>query len=156
VWGSLAEDSYKGPLGIANAHAGLGLVALYEGDREGAAVRFRQALTLARQVGAKLTIAEAVYGLAAVAAIDGDVERSARLWGAADAIMQSTGSPLSAPEQFIVERYLEPARTALTHDLHLRARARGGSMRLDEALTYALEQCNSAPSPDESHSGTSS
>jgi predicted ATPase/class 3 adenylate cyclase len=146
----------KAPLGIANAHGNLGLVALHERDREGAALHFSQALALARQVGAKQTIAEAVYGLAAVAAIDGDVERSARLWGAADAIVQSTGSTLSAEEQFIVERYLEPARVALTHDLHLRARAEGGSMRLDEALTYALEQANSAPGPDESHSGTSS
>jgi predicted ATPase/class 3 adenylate cyclase len=141
----LAEDSGKTPLGIASAHGTLGLLALHEGDREDAALRFRESLALARQAGAKPTSAEAVYGLAAVAAIDGDAERSARLWGAADAIRQSTGSPLSADDQFIVERYLEPARATLAGDVHRTARAGGGSMRLDEALAYALEQRNSAP-----------
>jgi tetratricopeptide (TPR) repeat protein len=141
----LAEDSGKTPLGIASAHGTLGLVALHESDREDAVVRFRQSLALARQAGAKPTIAEAIYGLAAVAAIDGDAERSARLWGAADAIRQSTGSPLSADAQFIVARYLKSARATLGGDVHQTARAEGGSMTLDEALTYALEQPNSAP-----------
>jgi Tfp pilus assembly protein PilF len=136
----LAEDADKSPLGIANAHGNLGLVSLYEGDRESAAARFHRALALAREAGAKRTIAEALYGLAAVAAIDGDGKRSACLWGAADAILKSMGSPISAPEQFVVERYLEPIRAALDGGLHERLRAKGGSMSLDEALTYALEQ----------------
>jgi tetratricopeptide (TPR) repeat protein len=81
----LAEDSGKTSSGIASAHDSLGLVALYEGDREDAARRFRQAIALAREAGAKRTMAAALYGLAAVAAIDGDAERSTRLWSAADA-----------------------------------------------------------------------
>jgi predicted ATPase/class 3 adenylate cyclase len=140
----LAEDSGKTPLGIATAQVNLGEVALHEGDGEDAAQRFRQALALARDAGAKPTIAGAVYGLAAVAAIDGDAERSARLWGAADAIKKSTGSR-STDEQFIVERYLESAGGTLAEDVHRAARAEGGSMSLDEALAYALEQLNSAP-----------
>jgi tetratricopeptide (TPR) repeat protein len=151
----LAEDSWKTPRGIANAYSTLGLVALHEGDRKDAALRFCHALALAHEAGAKPTIAEAVYGLAAVAAIDGDAERSARLWGAADAIRQSTGSPLSADGQFIVERYLEPARATLTDDVHWTAQARSGSMRLDEALAYALEQLNPGPGPGDAHSETS-
>jgi predicted ATPase/class 3 adenylate cyclase len=140
----LAEDSGKTPLGIASAHDSLGLVALYEGDRAEAALRFREALALARETGSKRMMAAAVYGLAAVAAIDGDVKRSARLWGTAEAIRQSTGSRLSTQEQFIVERYVKPARATLAGDVHHTARAEGGSMTLDEALAYALEQLNSA------------
>jgi predicted ATPase/DNA-binding SARP family transcriptional activator len=143
----LAEDADKSPLGIANAHSNLGLVSLYERDHEGAAAHFRQALVLCGEAGAKRTIAEALYGLAAVAAIDGDGERSACLWGAADAILESTGSPVSEPEQFIVQHYLEPTQAALADDLHLRARANGGWMSLDEVRTYALEQVNSAADP---------
>jgi predicted ATPase/DNA-binding SARP family transcriptional activator len=143
----LAEDADKSPVGIANAHGNLGLVSLYEANHEEAAVHFRQALILGGEAGAKRTIAEALFGLAAVAAIDGDGERSACLWGAADAILESMGSPLSAPEQFVVEHYLESARAALADDVHLRARAEGSSMSLDEVLTYALEQDNSAARP---------
>ena len=140
----LAEDAEKNPMAIAYAQGHLGLVSLYEGDREGAAARFRDALTLGCEAGAKRVIAEALYGLAAVAAIDGDGERSACLWGAADAILDSMGPPISAPEQFIVEHYLEPARAALADDVHLRARAKGSSMSLDEVRTYELEHVNSA------------
>jgi predicted ATPase/DNA-binding SARP family transcriptional activator len=136
----LDADSWRTSLGIAIAHENLGLVALYEGDREEAALQFRQALALARDAGAKPFIAEVVYGLAAVAAIDGAPERSARLWGAGDAIRQSTGSPLTPDEQSLVERYLEPAKAKLAPDVHETARAKGGSMRPDDALTYALEQ----------------
>ena len=148
----LAEDSWKTPRGIANAQGNLGLVALHEGDREDAALHFRQALALAHEAGAKPTIATAVYGLAAVAAIDGDAERSARLWGAADAVRQSTGSPLSTDEQFIVERYLESAGATLARDVHRTARAAGGSMGLDEALAYALEQLNPGSGAGDAHS----
>jgi predicted ATPase/class 3 adenylate cyclase len=135
----LAERSWKSPIGTANAHSNLGLVSLYEDDREGAAACFREALALAREAGAKLTIAEGLYGLSALAAIDGDAERSARLWGVADAIRQPTGSPLTESEQFIVERYLEPARASLADDVHVKVRAEGESMTVDEGVAYALE-----------------
>jgi predicted ATPase len=143
----LAEDSGKTPLGIASAQDSLGLVALYEGEREEAAQRFLETLALAREAGAKRIVAAAVYGLAAVAAIEGDVERSALLWAAADAIRESTDSPLSTQEQFIVERYLESVRATLAGDIHWTARAEGSWMRLDEALAYALEQLDSPQRP---------
>jgi predicted ATPase/class 3 adenylate cyclase len=152
----LAEDSGKTPLGIANAQVNLGEVALHDGEGENAALHFRQALALARDAGAKPTIAEAVYGLAAVAAIDGDADRSERLRGAADAVKRSIGSPLLADEQSIVERYLESARATLADDVHRMARAEGASMRLDDAIAYALEQLDSASGSDETLSETSS
>jgi predicted ATPase/class 3 adenylate cyclase len=141
----LAEDSGKTPRGIARAHANLGLITLHEGNPEDAALRFREALALAREAGTKRTIATAAYGLAAVAAIDDDVERSVRLWDAADAIRQSTNSQLSTQEHFIIERHLESAKATLAGDVHYTARADGGPTTLDEALAYALEQLNSAP-----------
>jgi predicted ATPase/class 3 adenylate cyclase len=145
----LAEDSGKTPSGIASAHESLGLVALYSGNPEEAALQFRRALALSRAAGTKPTIAAATYGLAAVAAIDGDAERSVRLWAAADAIRQSTSSPLATTERFIVERYLKLARAALAGDAHPTTREAVGSMSLDEALAYVLEELNSAPASDE-------
>ncbi len=55
---SLADTALKVPTGIANAHSNLGLVALHEGDRGGAAAHFRQALQILRATAAKATIAE--------------------------------------------------------------------------------------------------
>jgi tetratricopeptide (TPR) repeat protein len=141
----LAEDAGKTPRGIANAHCSLGLVALYQDDREDATLRFRMALTLARDASVKPTIATALYGLAALAAISGDVERSVRLCGHADEIRQSTGAPLTKQEQFVTARYLGSARARLASDALPTARSGSGSTRLDEALAYALEQHNAAP-----------
>jgi predicted ATPase/class 3 adenylate cyclase len=151
----LAEDAGKTPRGMANAHCGLGLIALYEDDHADATLRFRMALALAREAGVKPTIATALYGLAALAAISGDVERSVRLIASADAIRQSTGAPLSTQEQFVVERYLKSARATLASDALLTAQPRGGLMRLDEAVAYALEQFESGPDADNAGSESS-
>ncbi len=82
----LAAESWKNPIGIANGHGNLGLVAVYEGDRDEADRRCRQALVHARAPRANPTIAEALFGLGAVAAMDGDDERAVRLRGAADGL----------------------------------------------------------------------
>jgi tetratricopeptide (TPR) repeat protein len=132
----LSEPSGKTPSGIASAHDGLAMVALYEGDRDEADQRFRRSLALAHEAGARRTIAAATYGLAAVAAIDGDSDRSARLWAAADAIRQSTSSPLSTQEQFIIERYLESAKARLAGGVDPTREADKAQMKLDHALAW--------------------
>ena len=133
----LAETSAKHPIGTAIAECNLGLVALYEHQRDAAAEHLRQALVLARESEAKVLIAECLHGMAAVAAIDGDAERSARLWGAGDSLKEVTSVPLSAPEKFIVDQYLEPVQARLADNVHA-ARAEGAAMSLDEAIAYAL------------------
>jgi predicted ATPase/class 3 adenylate cyclase len=135
----LAEESSKSPVAIAIAQSNLGLVAVYEGEPEEAASRFRQSLPLARKSGVKPVIAEGLHGMAAVAAMEGDGERSLRLWAAADAVSQAMGAPLTAPEQFIVERYLEPVRAELPDAVRRKASDEGAAMTLDEAVAYALE-----------------
>ena len=45
----LAEESWKNPVGIANAECNLAAVAVCEGDRDEADRRFRQALAYARE-----------------------------------------------------------------------------------------------------------
>ena len=136
----LADESWKNPIGIANGHANLGLVAVYQGDRDEADSQCRQALALARAPRATPTIAEALFSLAAVAAMDGDDERAVRLWGAAAGLKAVMESPLSAPEQFIVESYLEPAGVRLPEDAREQARDEGAAMGLDVAVAYALDE----------------
>lgn len=134
----LAETAAKNAIGAATANCNLGLVALYEEQCDAAAEHLRQALVLARGTGARVLIAECLYGRAAVAAMNGDTERATRLWGAAEALKAEMSMQLSAPEQFIVGRYLEPAQAQMTDSTFAAARAEGGAMKTDEAVAYAL------------------
>ena len=138
----LAETSAKHPIGTATAHCNLGLVALYERQPESADEHLRQALVLARETQAKVLIAECLFGMAAVAAMDGDPECASRLWGAAETLKEATAVPLSSPERFIIDQYLEPARATLADSVHATARAEGAEMSLDGAIGYALGEPN--------------
>jgi ATP/maltotriose-dependent transcriptional regulator MalT len=89
----LAEESWKNPVGIANAEVNLAAVAICEDDRDEAHRRFRQALAHAREPRVRPTIASALFGLAAVAAMDGESERAVRLHGDADGLMEAMGAP---------------------------------------------------------------
>jgi predicted ATPase/class 3 adenylate cyclase len=133
--GSASPDDFAMP----NALSGLGLVALYEGDRDTAASRFGESLPRTREMGLKGNIIEGIYGLAAVSAMDAKAERAVRLQAAADGIREAMESPLSPPELFIAERYLEPAADRLTDEVRARAKAEGKSMTLDEAVDLAME-----------------
>jgi tetratricopeptide (TPR) repeat protein len=126
-------------IGVADAHSNLGLLALYEGDRDAAAFHFREALEGMRDHALKAIQTEVLHGLAAVAAIDGDPELAFRLWQAAEAQRQAIGRVLSPPEQFIEERYLDRAANELADEVRERARAEGNSMTLDEAVDLALQ-----------------
>jgi hypothetical protein len=72
--------------------------------------------------------------------MDRDFERAVRVHGAADAIKATSGALLSAPEQFIVGRYLAPAAAALPEEVREAARAEGLAMSLDQAIAYALDE----------------
>ncbi len=138
----LDAESSKNPVGIANGHGNLGLVAVYECDRDQADSHCRQALAFARAPRAKPTIAEALFVMSAVAAMDGDDERAVRLSAAAAAVKTAMDAPLSAPERHIVETYLEPAGANMPQDTRERARSEGIAMSLDEAVAYALGEAD--------------
>ena len=136
----LAEESWKNPVGIANAEVNLAAVAICEGDRDEADRRFRQALASARRPQARPTIASALFGLAAVAAMDGEPERTVRLHGAADGLMKAMGAPLWGLDPLIVERHVVPAGEALAQDVRERLLEEGAAMSVDEAVACALEE----------------
>ena len=146
----LAGTSASHPVGAASAHCNLGLVELYEHQRDAASEHLRQALVLGGETEAKMLIAECLYGMAAVAAMDHEAERAARLWGAAETLKEATSAPLSAPERFIVDEYLEPVRAELDDDAYEAARRGGAALELSEAIAYALAQSSR---PEERRSG---
>ena len=136
----LAATSAKHPIGTATAYCNLGLVALYEHQRDAASDHLRHALVLARDTEAKVLITECLYGLAAVAAMDADPEQAVRLWGAAATLKDATSITLSTPERFIVAEYLEPARAEIADEIEEVTRIEGAAMSLEEAVASALDE----------------
>jgi predicted ATPase/DNA-binding SARP family transcriptional activator len=125
-------------LALAVTYGNLGLVSLFERDLQEATVNFRQVLALLREVPANLSVVESFYGLAGVAALDGDPQRAVTIWAYANTLVEDLGVSLALPQQRIVDRYLEPARTSLGDDLYLATCAEGAAMTRDEAIVYAL------------------
>jgi predicted ATPase/class 3 adenylate cyclase len=76
----------------------LGWLELEEGEHEGAARRFRDALRRARLTGTSRVIPDAILGLARCATLRGDVERAAVLHGAADAASVALSKPWDPAE----------------------------------------------------------
>src|SRR6266536_6536760 len=66
-----------------------------------------------RRLGDQRGIAESVVGLGAVAAFEGRAESAARLFGAAEASLETLGAELWPSNRGVYERSVAAARTAL-------------------------------------------
>jgi hypothetical protein len=60
------------------------------------------------------------------------------LWGAAERISQSIGSPIPAPLRTITDHYLPAVRQSLGDEAFAAAYAEGAQMTPDAAVAYAL------------------
>jgi non-specific serine/threonine protein kinase len=125
-------------VGIVSALNDLGEVALLRGELEAARSLEVESLEMARRIDDKERVAMALAALAGVAAAEGRPARALRLAAAADALNEATGQRNSPAWRAMVERWLEPARRALSAEACAAARAEGRAMLLDEAVEYAL------------------
>ncbi len=121
----------------AQQGSNLALVALFEGDFELAGTLAFQALEQVERLGDKAIAAESFSTLAGVAVAGGDLARAARLWGAAEAIRDSTHRSMSLAELRIHQRWLIPARDA-SPDWFASRCAEGQAMTEMEAVQLAL------------------
>lgn len=85
-------------------------------------------------------IAYALSGLAAVDAALGSVLRAARVWGAAERLRESIGSPVSRIGRSDYDRPVAVARAALgDHSAFDRAWQEGRALTIEQAIELALE-----------------
>jgi predicted ATPase/DNA-binding SARP family transcriptional activator len=124
---------------ISASFNSLGGLALEEGDLEAARSLYARSLVMRRELGEKRGIAECLGGLARVAARLRQPERAARLFGAVAALREVIGAPLPPCDHSDHQRSLSAVRTALGEPAFAAAWARGRGMRLDQAITAALE-----------------
>ncbi len=118
----------------------LGRVAARQMDLDGAGRYLRESLVIYRDLGDRQGLAESLEGLAGVAAAAGDAERALELAGAASALRDALQSPLSGPDQQLLDRSLEPARAALGAASAGRAYEAGRLAPVERALDSALEE----------------
>jgi hypothetical protein len=123
---------------MAVAHSYQGLLALFEGDVDGAAAHFAESLKAARDWSEPEIIVEGLHGVAAITAVRGDGTRGAQLWSAAERIREALGEPLSSPEHIVFERYVQQAMNQLTDDARDRANGAGRAMPTPQAVDLAL------------------
>jgi predicted ATPase/class 3 adenylate cyclase/Tfp pilus assembly protein PilF len=125
--------------GLASVLNSLGMVALSEGNYQRARELLRESLLRYRDVGDKWHIALCVDRLARVAGAQGDWERAAQLLGAEEALRETIGAPLPPSEREGHDQTLKRAHEQLGEESFAAAWADGYAMKLDQAITYALE-----------------
>jgi len=113
----------------------LARVVAFEGDYAKARALHEQCLAIVKQlVGTKPWTHFYLEGLAAVVAAQGELPWAARLWGAAEALREGTGTPIPPAYRADYEHSVASARTQLGEQAFATAWAEGRSMTLDQVL----------------------
>jgi len=130
-------DSENKPLPEAYAQMTLGNVDLEEGHLDEAMSRFLDRLGLALEFGDRTLLAHLLEGFSGVASALGQHSRALRMGGAAAAVREAAGAPLSPAWQRIAERWLAISREALGDKSASADWGAGRSMPLERALEEA-------------------
>ena len=124
--------------GTASTLADLGGLAREQGNYVTAYSLYRESLRLFPRSYHKRGIARLLEHFACSAAAQGAAERSLRLAGAADALRQDIGTPLTPAEQAKLDASLNIARNALATAVATTAWLQGRSLTVDKAIEEAL------------------
>jgi hypothetical protein len=116
----------------------LGRLALDQGDTARASALFGESLKLSWEPENEIGIALSLAGLAGVAGSAGQPARAAKLLGAAEAIRESIGRPLTPVERSVFERYAATIRAQLGQAAVAMMWAEGRAMTLEQAKAEAL------------------
>jgi hypothetical protein len=118
--------------------ASIGFMALDQRDFSGAEKAFTESLRIGRTRGIPWLAATDLEGLAGVAAGQGEAELAARLYGAADAIRVSSGTPVRPSHQDIYDRGVTAAKTSLRQDEFARAYQQGRTTPAEQMIASIL------------------
>ncbi|HTC32095.1 MAG TPA: protein kinase [Bryobacteraceae bacterium] len=132
--------------GIAGNLTDLGNLAREQRDFPLAHSLYRESLILFMTLEHKRGIARLLEYFAYSAAAQSDAERSLRLAGAAAALRQNIGTPLTPAEQSKLEAMLDPARQSLGNTASATVWLEGWVMPVDEAIQDALMRETTSPS----------
>lgn len=132
-------QQFSNDQGIAHAVYNLGWASLVRGDLDVALARFKDSLARFTKLGENPGVPMGFEGLAAVAAASHDAGRAACLLGAAWAMRDSMGIPLSRSDRVRYERYLVAARDEVEPTVWDTAWMKGETLTPEQAVHYAME-----------------
>ncbi len=124
--------------GIAGTLADLGTLASEQRDSPGAHALYRESLRIFQELEHKRGTARLLECFACSAAAEFQAERSLRLAGAAAALRQNIGAPLTPAEQAKLEAVLDPARQSLSNTASAMAWLEGWDMPVEKAVADVL------------------
>jgi predicted ATPase/DNA-binding winged helix-turn-helix (wHTH) protein len=124
--------------GIAGTVADLGSLAREQRNYPMAHSLYRESIRIFQELEHKRGIARLLECFACLAALQLDAERSLRLAGAATALRQSIGVPLTPAEQAKLESALEPARKMLNDTACAMAWSEGGRRPVEQVIEEVL------------------
>jgi predicted ATPase len=124
--------------GTAGTLADLGSLAREGRNYATAYSLYRESIKIFQELDHKRGIARLLECFACSAAVQLDAERSLRLAGAAAALRQNIGAPLTPAEQAKLESGLHPARQALTDAMGEAAWLEGWALPVEKAVAEAL------------------
>jgi adenylate cyclase len=122
---------------LANTLHSLGEIALDLKDYTAARRCLLESLQLNQTLGDRRTMAFLFEGFAGIAAAQQQPERALKLAGAAAALRETIGAPLSPAESTRLERRLEPARQILSPAAADTSWQEGRALTLNAATDYA-------------------
>jgi predicted ATPase/DNA-binding CsgD family transcriptional regulator len=125
-------------LHLNSCNYAFGLIELQQGNFQQAESHFFAYLKQRYENDHKIGIANGLELLAYLASARSDMQKAARLWGAADAIRNSIGAPLTEFDKIDSERYITAARKKLREIVFQTEIETGAAMRLEQAVQYAL------------------
>jgi predicted ATPase len=131
--------------GIAGTLADLGSLAREQGNYSTAHALYRESMKKFQELEHKRGIARLLECFACSAAAQLKAERSLRLAGAAAALRQNIGAPLTPAEQAKLESTLGPPRQALSNSAGATAWLEGWAMPVEKAIEEVL-MCEAASS----------
>jgi predicted ATPase len=135
------------PWGTAGTLADLGTLAREEGNYLVASSLYRESIKIFQDLDHKRGIARLLECFACSAAkVQLEAERSLRLAGAAAALRQSIGAPLTLAEQAKLEAGLHPARQALTNTAGEAAWSEGWALPVEKAIEEVVMPEPASPS----------
>jgi tetratricopeptide (TPR) repeat protein len=119
----------------------LAQAAWASGEHRQADRYLREALATAHEMRDRIDAAYCMQGLAAVAGERGEQQRAARMLGAAEALLETSGTPFRVvDDRSLYQRAVSGAREQLGERAWRAAWNEGRAMTFDEAVAYALEE----------------
>jgi predicted ATPase len=132
--------------GIAGTLADLGTLAREQQDCATAHALYRESLKIFQELEHKRGVARLLECFACAAASQSQAERALRLAGAAAALRQNIGAPLTPAEKSKLETVLSPARQILSNPAGASAWLEGWDMPVEKAIEEVLAPEAASPS----------